>query len=282
MEAQQYPSRYLYIAGAFGVGGTFTNLHPDSNASLQIPTIAPVHLPMVGGISEARAGKTSVDCRKIKAEGLNREALTQLRERELMSVGSAYSLAQSEPEVTGQPFRSRSVSEVKSLRVSGGFHLKYCLLNLQSSHDPARTTHPQITFGKTEITGLRLGKSELKITLDLDTFNKYPTLEDLETAFQKDAKLRAALSPRFLLDASTGGLYRSKSGYVVGSIVKSIEGLPPGATLEGGYTIYWPQFGRIILGEILMGPYIRRVTLVRLKHSDVESGSGCSGGGSLP
>jgi hypothetical protein len=282
MDSREYPSRYLHIAGAFGVGGIFTNLHPKSNVSVQIPTVAPVHLPMVGGTSEARAGETTVDCRHIKAEGLGREDLEKLRERELLSVGSAYSLAQAEPEAAGQPFRSRSVSEVKSVKISPGFHLDYCLLNLYSSHDVAKTTHPEITFGRTEITGLKLGGSELKIELDVDPFNKYPTLDAFETAFQNNAALRTQLSPRFLLDAATGGLHRSRSGYVVGTIVKSVAGLPPGATLEGANTISWPGFGKIILGEILMGPYIRRVTLVRLKHSDTEVGSGCSGGGSLP
>ena len=282
MDSREYPSRYLHIAGAFAAGGTFTNVHPEVSIDVQIPTIAPVHLPMVGGISEAKAGKTSVDCKKLKVDGLSRETARQLRATELMTVGSAYSLAQTAPEAPGQPFKSRSVSDVKSVRVSGGLTMKYCRLTLQSSHDPAKTQHPQITFGPTEITGLKLGKSELTITLDVEPFNRYSTLQSFEAAFQTNAKFRAEISGRFLVDAATGGLHRSPSGYVVGSIVKSIKGLPEGATLEGPYTIYWPKFGRIILGEILMGPYIRRVTLVRLKRSDVEVGSGCSGGGSLP
>jgi hypothetical protein len=67
-------------------------------------------------------------------------------------------------------------------------------------------------------------------------------------------------------------------------LVKKIEGrLPDGASIEdNGYIINWPAFGKIILGEILIGPYVRRVTLVRLKHSDTEIGSGCSGGSTWP
>ncbi len=229
---------------------------------------------MAGGKTEARVGKTSADCRKIKFDGASGSALRKLRETEMISLRSAYSLAHTEPDGQGKPFSSRTISEVKSVRMAGGLSLKYGLLTLQSYHDPSKTTHPRITFGDTEITGLKLGKSELKITLDLDTFNRYSTLEEFEIAYNKDAKLRAKLSPRFLVDGPSGALHKNQSGYVTGSIVKSIQGLPKGASLVGGYTILWPKIGRIVLGEILMGPYVRRVTLVRVKDSCTEVGSG--------
>jgi hypothetical protein len=280
MDYRKYPARYLHIVGAFAAGGTQN--HPNANVHVQIPAIAPAHLPMAGGKSEAKVGKTSFDCRKIKFDGVRGEALRRLRETELISMGSSYSLAQTEPVDASKPFASRTISEVKSVRMAGGLSLKHGLLSMHSSHDPTKTTHPRITFGPTEISGLKLGKSQLKITLDLDTFNKYSTLEEFEAAFQKDAKLRAALSTRFLTDPETGALHKNQSGYVTGSIVKSIEGLPEDASVVGGYTIKWPKIGRIVLGEILMGPYVRRVTLVRVKASCVEVGSGCSGGSTLP
>jgi hypothetical protein len=280
MDYRDYPSRYLHIAGAFAVGGTVRRIHPNIDTYVHIPAVAPAHLPMAGGITETRSKKVSVDCRKAKFDSLPRETLRKLRETELVSVGSAYSLAHSEPDGPGKPFGSRTVSEIKLLRLAGGLSLKYGLLTMHSSHDTSKTTHPRITFGKTEITGLRLGRTELKVTLDLDTFNKYSTLAEFEAAFQKDAKLRAELSSRFLMDGTA--LHKNQSGYVTGSIVKNVEGLPPDASLVGGHTILWPKIGRIVLGEILMGPYVRRVTLVRVKNACVEAGSGCSGGSSLP
>jgi len=282
MDLQDYASRYLYISGAFAVGGTFTRIAPDVNIHMQVPTIAPVHLPMVGGISEAKQKKRIVvDFSSAKFERVSGKRKRQLQKQEALSIGSAHSLAQSGPEIPGKPFVSRSLSEVESVRVTGGFFLKYGLLNLKSTHDPRKNRHPQITFGKTEIRGLKLGESKLKITLDVSPFNKYPTLQGFETAFQNDARLRQNLSSRFLLDPKTGGLHRNESGYVIGSLVKTVEGLPDDASFDG-FTITWPKFGQIILGEVLMGPYVRRVSLVRFKHSDGDIGSGCSGGSTWP
>ena len=292
MDSREYPSRYLHIAGAFGAGGTVYQIKsaakdkpriPDVEVYVQIPALAAAHLPMAGGKSEAKSGKYSLDCQKVKFPELvkdwPKDDLRKLKATEIISVGSAYSLAQTEPEVAGKTILSRTVSEVKSVRMAGGLSLRYGLLNLQTAHEPG-APHPSITFGKTEITGLKLGKAELKITLDLDTFNKYPTLAAFEAAFQSDAALRAEISPRFLMDGNV--FHKNQSGYVVGSIVKSIEGLPPDAKLVDGYTILWPPVGRIVLGEILMGPYVRRVTLLRTKERCTEVGSGCSGGSTLP
>jgi hypothetical protein len=236
---------------------------------------------MAGGISEAKAKKVSLDCRKVKFGPMDRKLLSKLKDRKLFSIGSAYTLCKSEPDVPGQPFRNSCVSEMSSLRLGDNVFLKHSLLNMQSFHDPAKTRFPQITFGETEIKGLKLGKSELKITLDLETFNRYPTLELLEAAFKADAGLRARLTPRFVIDSATGGFYRNPSGYVIGSIVQKIEGLPRDATLKG-YTVSWPPFGNLILGEMAITPYMRRVSLFRFTYSNGSGGSGCSGGSTYP
>jgi len=288
MDSKEYPSRYLHIAGAFGAGGTVYQVKgdpkskppvPDVDVYVQTPAIAAAHLPMAGGRTEAKAAKFRQDCQKVKFPDLPKPVLRKLKETELIYVGSAYSLAHTEPEVAGKPIVSYTTSEVKSVRLAGGLSMRYGLLNMQSTHKPGEL-YPEITFGKTEITGLKLGKSELKITLDLDTFNRYPTQAAFIEAFQKNADVRASLAARFLTDGDS--LHKNQSGYVVGSLVKSIEGLPKDATLVGGYTILWPPVGRIVLGEVLISPYVRRVTLLRIKERCTEVGSGCSGGSTLP
>jgi hypothetical protein len=68
----------------------------------------------------------------------------------------------------------------------------------------------------------------------------------------------------------------------MGSIVKKITCDSSLRIEDNGYTIVWPGFGKIIIGEILVGAFVRRVVLVRLKHCDIEIGGGCGGGSTWP
>jgi hypothetical protein len=279
MESSQYPSRYLHIAGAFAFGGT-THQVDDVKAHVHFPAIAHAHLPLAGGRAESKAGKTSLNSGKADFGDVPRAKLAKLKATELVTLGSGYALAHSDPEVPGQPFGCRTISQIKALKMVGGLTLKHGLVTMISSHDTAKSAHPHITFGETVISGLKLGKSELKITLDIETFNKYPTLLGLEEAWSKDPKLRARLSNRFVTNGDK--LHKTPSGYVIGSIVKSIEGLPKDAELLDAYTIFWPPIGRITLGEVFLAPQLRRVTLLRVKEACGEGGGGCVGGGSVP
>ena len=278
MDSRQ-DKRYLHIAGAFGVGGRLTKIG-DIPINLPIETVAAAHLPMVGGKSESK-GKISVRGGDIKFGGVDPKVVRQLRKIELLSVGSAWSLAESDAPGPDGPFVSRTFSEVKDVRVADGFSVKSCVLNMTSSQAPGER-FPRVTFGKTVIAGLKLGKFSPKVTLDLETFNRLPTQAEF---LAEHRKFGSALEPpfsTFLTDTNGGAPHQNASGYVVGSLVKKIEGLPGGMVEDNGYIINWPPFGKIILGEILIGPYVRRVTLVRLKHSDTEVASGCSGGSTWP
>jgi hypothetical protein len=272
--------RYLHIAGAFAVGGRLTRIG-GVPVDLPIETVAPAHLPMVGRRSASSAKGVLVDGREVKFGRIDPKQIKALKKKKLLSVGWARSLAESDPAGPNGPFVSRTVSEVKNLEIADGFFLKSCALSMLSTHNPA-DPFPRVTFGRTEINGLKLGKSKLTVTLDLETFNRLATQAEFVAEFKKNSQ-QAPFSS-FLTDPVTGELHRNQSGYIMGSLVKKIEGqLPPGAKLEdNGYIIDWPEFGKIILGEILIGPYVRRVTLVRLKHSDAEAGSGCSGGSTWP
>ena len=234
---------------------------------------------MVGGKSES-TGKLSVRGGDVKFGGVDPKVVRQLKKLELLSVRSAWSLAESDATGPDRPFVSRTFSEVKDVRVADGFSVKSCVLNMTSSQ-AAGERFPRVTFGKTAIVGLKLGKYSPKVTLDLETFNRLPTQTEFLAEFRK---FGTALEPPFsTFQTDAGGApHQNASGYVVGSLVKKIEGLPDGMVEDNGYIINWPPFGKIILGEILIGPYVRRVTLVRLKHSDTEVASGCSGGSTWP
>lgn len=277
MYPQDYPRRYLHIAGGFAAGGTLTRIGPDVHTNLPIQTVAPVDLPMVGGISENTTEGVALTGRHSGVAGLSAE----LMNRELISIGWAHSLVQSDPFVEGGPVGSRTLTEARSIRLdAGAISIESLRLEMRSVHLPGERL-PQMSFVATTLNGLRLGGHDVSLTFDLNPFNRYPTLDALETAFKNSDDLKRDLTPRFLLDQKTGGFYRNESGYVVGSILKSVSGLPPGATLDG-YTINWKGFGRIILGEVFMGAYVRRATLIRVEHSSLDGGSGCTGGSWYP
>jgi len=272
--------RYLHIGGAFAVGGAFTQVGSEK-VFVPIPTVASVELPLTGGLSTEKCTRFSLNASKVKFGPMAKGALAKLRQTQLLSVAAGTATCKSKHVPLSDPKGSSISVEVKGVKVDGGFSLKSAVLNLQSDHAP-NDPFPRITFGATSIVGMMLGKLKVTVELDLDAFNSHPTLDSFERALQnRDKKISAQVARSFLRN-SDGSLHRNQSGYTFGSIVKSIKGVPPDWIEENGYTIVWPGFGKVILGEILVGAFLRRVILVRLKHCDIEIGGGCDGGSTWP
>jgi len=279
--ARPVQGHYVHIGSAYAAGGAFTRVGTDVPIDVPIPTVASVELPRVGGFSTIKIPKWSLDCSKVKFSPMAKAVLTKLRQTKLMDVASATATCRALPEAPGEPFRSFVTVEAKGVRVDGGFSLKSGVLNLKSEHSRG-DRYPKITFGPTSLTGLKLGKLSVTVEFDLETFSRFPTLDTLEPAlFRGDKSINARVAKSFLR-RKDGTLHRNVEGYVIGSIVKSITGVPKEWIEEDGYTISWPGFGKVILGEVLIGDNIRRATLIRLKHSDIEILGGLDGGSSWP
>jgi hypothetical protein len=272
--------RYLHIGGAYAVGGAFTRVGREQ-VFIPIPTLASVELPLTGGLSTDKSTGFSLDASKVKFGPMSRSALAELRRTPLLSVASATAGCKSNHVAVDQPKGSSVSVNVKGIRVEGGFSLKNAVLNLQSDHAP-NDPYPSITFGTTGIVGMTLGKTKVTVELDLEAFNAFPTLNTLEPAVLRGDKKISPQVIRSFLRNSDGSLHRNQSGYTFGSIVKKITSSTPIEIEENGYTIVWPGFGKVILGEILVGAFVRRVILVRLKHCDIEIGGGCDGGSTWP
>ena len=92
-------------------------IHPDLDfSSLRVSAVAPVHLPMAGGTSEAKASKVLIHGKKVKFGDVDRKLLGQLKKKKLFTIASGYSLAATGPHVEGKPFTSKTVSEIKGAR----------------------------------------------------------------------------------------------------------------------------------------------------------------------
>jgi hypothetical protein len=273
--------RYLYVSGGFAVGGVLAT---------DVPTTAAVHLPLSGGVSEAIGRSGFLDCRHLPFPGLRGDALKKAQARKILRFGKSAVVSRSVvPRArTRGSATTTYVSTLQGLIEAAKYEdmsFNAIGLSMQSSHDITASVFPDITVGKpseTFIDGLTIGGCELKVTFDLALLNALPTLEKLEEAFERDQDIRARLSKTFRLH--DGQLYKSKSGFLQGSLVKKISGpLPEGAFIEeDGYTITWPGHGQYIVGQILIGAFLRRVTMLRVHSSDLEFFGGCSGGSTYP
>jgi hypothetical protein len=271
--------RYLFIGGGCSAGGWFTKLGPNRDVKIPVPSIAPVHLPLVGGLSESQSGPVSICYEASHFPGVPKKLLKDVVGRELFSIESAKCSVRSSRD-ENRRVSIATYSEASKMRFKEGFYLEYGNLNMETSqgeHDE----YPTIRIGPSQLTGLTLGGKPLTITLDTDTLNRYPTMKKLKSAFETGKK-KSHLLHTFTQKKSK--LVTSPGNYVTGSLVTSIQGeLPPGAYIEpNGYTINWPAFGKIILGEILISSFLRRVALVRLKLCNFEGISGCGGGSYWP
>jgi len=266
--------RYLHIGGAYAVGGAFTRVGSEK-VFVPIPTVASVELPLTGGLSRDKSTRFLLNGSKVKG------ASAKLRRTALLSVVSASVSCESRHVALNDPKGSSVNVEVKGVKVEGGFSLKSAVLNLQSDHAPGNP-YPSITFGTTGIIGMMLGKAKVTVELDLEAFNSFPTLATLEPALLRgDKKISPQVVNSFARNKD-GSLHPNQSGYTFGSIVKKITCVPALQIEPNGYTIVWPGFGKVIIGEILVGAFVRRVILVRLKHCDIEIGGGCDGGSTWP
>jgi hypothetical protein len=278
--SRQVDLRYLHIGGAYAVGGAFTRVGSEK-VFVPIPTVASVELPLTGGLSTDKSTRYSLNASRVKF-GSTVRGVAKLRRTQLLSIASASATCKSKHVALTEPKGSSISVDVKGVRVEGGFSLKSAVLNLQSDHAP-NDPYPSITFGTTGIVGMMLGKTKVTVELDLEAFNSFPTLDTLEPALLRGDKRISPKVIKSFLRNSDGSLHRNQSGYTFGSIVKSIKGVPQDWVIEeNGYTIVWPGFGKVILGEILVGAFVRRVVLVRLKHCDIEIGGGCDGGSTWP
>jgi hypothetical protein len=83
---------------------------------------------------------------------------------------------------------------------------------------------PSVTLGKATIEGLKLGGYPLRVQLDTESFNSLPTQVEFMAHCSKNGALRAAPFSTFLKCDANCRLHQNQSAYIVGSMVKKIEG----------------------------------------------------------
>jgi hypothetical protein len=181
---------------------------------------------------------------------------------------------------------TRVQAEIRQLTVGRDKRLRIEHLAAElRGHSPAASGQPPITPGDVKIEGLTIDGFRLRIELELKLFERYDTHAKLITAIDDHAFVRSHGRQLFLTTHFEGYPAPPPNGWLVPScetiyatIVRKLEWddkPAPGARIDH-HSVVVENFGRIFLGEMLIAPYSRRLTLLRL---ELGSDSGGSGGG---
>jgi hypothetical protein len=264
--------RFVYHGHAIGVGAHFHRLDTHDGLDLNVPTLGASVLPVTGGKSEATASNFTY-------------AVDQPVTRQLLSVQKIDTKAHGRYE--SNLYQTDIGTTVEHSTWAERVHFDLLSLNMQTTHngtDPA----PIILLKDVKIQGLQLGDVMATIELDGEPFSSHGTKEAIEDFWASaTAQYRAENAARFPVDPADPTKLILHRGYYYCSVVRKItlsKELPE-MKVEGN-TITWDDpndhtvgFGKIILGEILIGSNERRVALARLQMGCPTGGSGTGGEG---
>ena len=135
-----------------------------------------------------------------------------------------------------------------------------------------KPSEPQFTFIGSRFENLQIAGCPTRIELDVNLFEKIPTFKDAIKEFNSNRDLRKIAADAFETDEQHDG---KEDGAILCSIVdvKKLETDCPGVHRKGHCFIV-PKFGRLFLGEILMRPGHRTLTMVRFKLGSPIEGDG--------
>ncbi len=271
---QSFNQRRWYIlrADANALGGY---LHEPIHRS--IPTLAPVSLPAVGGFSTARSAAFAVD--------------------EIVSCASAYTRVSGEENADG----SSSIlvtAVVEDLNILEVVRAERVVTQVSISL-PAEAGPLAISAVGSTYDGLRLGGQRCVPTLNpalqgargeegLLTWHDAQSVgqtqgRNLVQAFQGhsgEARRWVESRHRWM----TSGAPAASGGYAQASLVDSVAVEVPGGSRCYGHIVEIPQFGRVILGELLVSHDSVQVVGIRAELGCPVKGrisSNAIGGGGL-
>lgn len=145
---------------------------------------------------------------------------------------------------------------------------------LYSKH-PTKAREGNITWIGSKFENLRIAGFPVQLEFNHHVFQELHTFEAAEQAFKKGGDFRRIAEDPFgegdvLKPADVDGVFLC-------SIVKSIKVDCPGVKVKG-HSMYVPGFGKVFLGELLIKPSEKTLTMLRFELGSTTSGSGSGGG----
>jgi len=130
------------------------------------------------------------------------------------------------------------------------------------------------TIVGSKIENLRIAGYEVKVELNLELLERFPTFEKALKDFEKKGDFYKIASDPF----KTGETIKNPDGVLFCSCVKEINTNCPGVT-QKGHSFHVKGFGTVFLGEVTIRPGERTVTMLRFELGSSIGGGGSGGGG---
>jgi len=263
--------QHYFHANASAWGGRL-----DYPIDVTFPVLAPTALPSVGGYLQAQHEGFKVDG--------------------MISIDRAYTEVSGTRNPQDGSFDTIVRGVIEGVQIADTLFAKRITMNLATNHPP-NGYFPTVSFGGTVFEGLRTNECELTPELDLAAFktDRHPDkswlynskLRDFARNQSKDLAAGAKdvsgkkipFFDRLLKRHSGDGPNSDKAvadrGNIICTVVKKIKiaGSCKDMTAVGN-TLYIPNFGRIILGELIVDGNSFNLTMMRLDMGSKSAGKG--------
>ena len=253
-----------YISRAQAVGAAASVHRIDTSQGLNYLSLAVAHSTNPGfGRAESKSANYS-------------HAVVQPRQLRILEVRHAESHVETKAGAKGGR-ESESHALVKGYSLAEQLTADEVEAQLSSEHAPDQ---PLATIRPTgnRLVGLKLGGHALNVELDELLYQECPTKELLAKRFTGDPGLRKEYGWRFSADPGATEIPEYRGLYVC-SLVRNLEWVKephPDVTIDG-YVLRWKGFGRIYLGEMLIGDGSASLSMMRVAMGSPVDGDGSAG-----
>lgn len=244
--------RFIFRGDAVGAAGRLLRNARGEAVNQTVPVLAASSLPVIGGVSEARAENCTVPMPG--------------SEKPFLCVGQAVTSAVSEGDGLDKNHTTTVKCTVEKVQVLDRVTIDSVKASIVSQHPPQEEV-ARISPSVAELNGLKLDGHELAISFDLKTFQRNPTKQSLIEYYGKTASFREKFCWRVSSDSPKRLRPPEFKGIIIATVVTAIKwvGEPlPGVEICGN-VIKWPGVGMIYLGELLISKHSRRLTMFRMQ-----------------
>lgn len=244
--------RFIFRGDAVGAAGRLLRNARGEAVNQTVPVLAASSLPVIGGISEAKAENCTVPMPD--------------SEKPFLCVGQAVTSAVSEGDGLDKNHTTTVKCTVEKVQVLDRVTIDSVKVSIVSQHPPQEEV-AHISPSVAELNGLKLDGHELAISFDLKTFQRNPTKQSLIEYYGKTASFREKFCWRVSSDSPKRLRPPEYKGIIIATVVTAIKwvGEPlPGVEICGN-VIKWPGVGTIYLGELLISKHSRRLTMFRMQ-----------------